>query len=185
MATTEQIIKRLSKLQSTLLTSGLSQTNQPLFQVINQLIQAVIDSAAGVVEINDNGGGSGTISDKTYLTVGNELASLPQSSQLVAGDNVSFDTSTFGQLVIDVLLSFITNATVLTTGNETGNFPNSRRLLAGTNINFSDATPGQRTINASFPTPTPDRTWSVLTNGNATNPELIYVGGDVIMTHVP
>lgn len=30
-----------------------------------------------------------------------------------------------------------------------------------------------------------DSTWSVLTNGNSINPELIYAGGDVVMVHTP
>lgn len=30
-----------------------------------------------------------------------------------------------------------------------------------------------------------DSTWSVLTNGNAINPELIFIGGDVVMVHTP
>lgn len=54
MATTEQIVKRLGKLKSTLLTSGIQQTNQPLYQIINQLIQAIIDSASDVLVISEN-----------------------------------------------------------------------------------------------------------------------------------
>lgn len=138
MATTEQIVKRLGKLKSTLLTSGLQQSNQPLYQVINQLIQAIIDSAEDVVSIVGPGGGGGPISDKTYITVGNELASLPNSSQLVAGDNVSFDTSVFGQLRIDVAVP-----------------------------------------------PSGGSQWSVLTNGDPINPELIFADGDVIMIETP
>lgn len=141
MATTEQIVKRLGKLQSTLLASGLQNTNQPLYQVINQLIQAVIDSATDVVTITGGtpSGGGGPLSDKTFLTIGSELSSLPNSSQLVAGDNVSFDTSVFGQLRIDVA------------GGGSGVHPE----------------------------------WSVLTNSDPVNPELIFAGGDVIMVHTP
>lgn len=138
MATTEQIIKRLSKLKSTLLTSGLQKDNQPLYQVINQLIEAVIDSAVDVVVITGGSGGGGPISNKTYLTVGSELGSLPNSSQLVAGTNISFDTSVFGQLRIDA-----------SGGGGSGS------------------------------------EWSVLTNGDPVNPELIFADGDVIMTHIP
>lgn len=136
MATTAQIIKRLGKLQSTLLTSGLQKDNQPLYQVISQLIQAIIDSAEGVVEVAVVVSGGGPLSDKTFLTVGNEQTSMPQSSQLVAGSNISFDTSVFGQLRIDA----------------SGGVPSE---------------------------------WSVLTNGDPVNPELIFAGGDVIMTHTP
>lgn len=136
MASNEQIIKRLGKLQSTLLTSGLQQTNQPLFQVINQLIQAVIDASSATVEAVASSGGSGITADETFLTVDDELATLPQSSRLIAGDNVSFDTSVFGELRIDVA------------------------TMAGSE-------------------------WSVLTNGDAASPELIFAGGDVIMLEIP
>lgn len=104
MASNEQIIKRLGKLQATLLTSGLQQTNQPLFQVINQLIQAVIDASSATVEAVASGGGSGITADETFLTIDDELANLPQSSRLIAGDNVSFDSSVFGELRVDVTI---------------------------------------------------------------------------------
>lgn len=32
---------------------------------------------------------------------------------------------------------------------------------------------------------TVEKEWSVLTNGNVASPELIFAGGDVIMTHTP
>lgn len=182
MATPEQIIQKLGKLRTALLTSGLSQTNQPLFQVINQLIQAVIDSNSGVVEITGGSSGGGSLSDRTYLTSSDELASLPQSSQLIAGDHVSFDTSVFGQLRIDILLDFIINAAFLTSDDESADFPNSRQLLAGSGISFDDSVANERTISVSGGD---HPEWSVLTNGDPVNPELIFAGGDVIMTHMP
>lgn len=75
-----------------------------------------------------------------------------------------------------------TTATYLTETNETGTLFNSRRLLAGTDIILDVSVPGEMTINAvtgSF------IDWSVLTNGDAVNPELIFAGGDVIMLHTP
>ena len=182
MPSTEQIIKRLNKLQSVLLTSGLQQSNQPLYQVISQLIQAIIDSNIGVVEITGGGGGGGPLSDKTFVTTTNELASLPNSSQLIAGDHISFDTSVFGQLRIDVLLDFIINATILTATDESADFPNSRQLLAGTNITFDDTVPNERTINASGGS---GMEWYPLTNGDVDNPEIIFANGEVIMVNVP
>ena len=177
MATTEQIIKRLGKLQSILLQSNLQQTNQPLYQVINQLIQAIIDSNVGVVEIT-GGGGGGPLSNQPYLTHQNAQVALPQSRQLLAGDNVTFDDSVLFERTVDVPLEqeFLTGA------DETATLPNSRELLAGTGITFDDTVPNERTINASGGT---GPEWSVLTNGDAINPELIFAGGDVIMTHVP
>lgn len=98
----EEIVRRLGKLQTTLLVSGLQQSNQPLYQVINQLIKAVIDSSSDTIATSGSGGGGGITANETFLTVDDELATLPQSSQLIAGSNVTFDTSVFGQLRIDV-----------------------------------------------------------------------------------
>lgn len=138
MATTEQIVRRLGKLQSTLLTSGIQTTNQALYQVINQLIQAIIDSASEVIIVAENAGSGNASPYDTYLTTDNESTNLPNSSQFIAGDNVSFDNSIPGQLKIDV----------------------------------------------SIP-PVDIVEWSVLTNSDTVNPELIFAGGDVIMTHIP
>ena len=102
MATNEQLIQRLQKLQTTLLTSGIQQQNQPLYQVIRELIKAIGDSLSNVLAVAESGGSSAVSGDQTFLTVDDELATLPQSSQLIAGDHVTFDTSVFGQLRIDV-----------------------------------------------------------------------------------
>lgn len=139
MADVTTIQKRLTKLQSILLISNLQHENQPLYQVINQLIQSLSESLGLIVtDIEDAGGGGTAGGDETFLTVGDELATLPNSNQLVAGDNVSFDTSVFGQLRIDV-------------ADPSGDHPE----------------------------------WDVLTNGDPVTPELIFAGGDVIMTHMP
>jgi hypothetical protein len=181
VATNETIAKRLDKLLSVLLTSGLQQKDQPLFQVISQLIAAVRDSNNAVVaSVGPSGGGP--ISDLDFVTYTNELAQLPNSRQLLGGTNVTLDTAVFGTIVIDVLLDFITDATFLTATDESANFPNSRELLPGTGITFDDTVPNERTINSSGGS---GGDWSVLTNGDVLNPELIFAGGDVIMTHTP
>lgn len=101
MATqTEVLILRLNKLQSILLTSGLQQKDQPLYQVISQLIKAIIDSNLGVVAIT-GGGGGGSLSDQHYLTHQNDLVALPQSRQLLAGTNITFDDSVFGERTVN------------------------------------------------------------------------------------
>jgi hypothetical protein len=56
MALTAETIDRL---KAQLLTSGLSQQNQPLFQVINLLIDAVRQSLSGVVALTSSGGAAG------------------------------------------------------------------------------------------------------------------------------
>ena len=62
----------IDRLKAQLLTSGLSQKDQPLFQVINQLIDAVRSSLFGVEALNNSsssgGGGSSTIINNTILS---------------------------------------------------------------------------------------------------------------------
>ncbi len=182
MATNEQIIQRLGKLKSTLLTSGLQQTNQPLFQVINQLIQAIIDSNLGVIEVVGGSGGGG-LADQTFVTTTDQLASLPNSSQLIAGDNLSFDTSIFGQLRLDVLLDFIINATFLTASDESADFPNSRELLAGTGVTFDDSIANERTLNVTVPG---SNVYDApLSDGDLIAAELIFADGECIIVQVP
>jgi len=70
----------------------------------------------------------------------------------------------------------------LTHDNESIALPNSRQLIAGVNVIFDDTVVNQRTINVPDAI---DREWSVLTDGDLAQPELIFANGDVIMTHVP
>ena len=129
----------LDKLRSQLLVSGIQNTNQPLWQVINTLIDYLKKSNQELGAAIGTGGGGGSIpsdiSNQHYLTHQNDLATLPFS----------------------------------------------RELLPGTGVTFDDSIAGQRTVNSSGA----NREWSVLTNGDVTNPELIFVGGDVIMLHTP
>lgn len=178
MATPEQIVKRLGKLQSILLQSDLQRTNQPLYQVINQLIQAIIDSNVGLLDVTGGGGGGGGLSNQPYLTHQNAQVALPQSRQLLAGDNVNFDDSVLFERTVDVPL----DQEFLTGQDETATLPNSRNLLAGTGITFDDTVPNERTINSASGGFVE---WSVLSNGDVDNPELIFAGGEVIMLHMP
>lgn len=71
---------------------------------------------------------------------------------------------------------------LLTHNDESAALPNSRQLVAGTGITFDDSIANQRIISA---TGGSSVEWSVLTDGDLDEPELIFAGGDVIMTHVP
>lgn len=121
-----------AQLKSVLLTSGLQQKDNALYQVINQLLSYMSQFQR---DVNSGAAGSssssGASANNTYLTETNEIANLP----------------------------------------------NSRRVLAGDYIAFDDAVANIRTISGSE--------WSVLTNGDPVSPELIFAGGDVIMTHIP
>lgn len=81
----------VDRLQSQLLTSGLSQRDQPLYQVISQLIgyvRQLIDETQG--SLNTITGG-GTSPGQTFVTTENELSSLPNSRRLVPGVGVHFN----------------------------------------------------------------------------------------------
>lgn len=88
----------VDRLQSQLLTSGLSQKDQPLYQVISQLIgyvRQLISETQGSLDVITGGGAA---PGQTYLTAENELSSLPNSRRLVAGNGVHFNND--GQRII-------------------------------------------------------------------------------------
>lgn len=173
-----ELIPRLEKLISTLQQTNLQFTNQPLYQVIYNLIKAVIQALSATNAAISGGSGGGGLANQPYLTHQNAIVTLPQSRQLLAGDNVTFDDSVFGERTVDVPLA----QEFLTGQDETATLPNSRNLLAGTGITFDDTVPNERTINSAAGSFVE---WSVLTNGVVDNPELVFAGGDVIMTHIP
>lgn len=90
----------LDRLQSQLLTSGLQNKDQPLYQVISQLIlfarrlQQELEARIA--------GTAGSLSDATFLTVNSEIALFPSSRQLLAGTGVTFDDSVAHERTIDV-----------------------------------------------------------------------------------
>lgn len=80
-------IANLDRLKSQLLTSGLSQRDQPLFQIINQLI----DALRGTINITTGGsGGGGPIGGQTFITYADETGSLPNSLQAIPGNGIQF-----------------------------------------------------------------------------------------------
>lgn len=83
----------IDRLKAQLLTSGLSQQNQALFQVINQLIGAVRQSLEGVEAITGSGGGGGGLASQSFFTENDDSASLPNSSQLLPGQAIEFQKS--------------------------------------------------------------------------------------------
>lgn len=128
------LLEIISRLRTQLVTSGLQKRDNPLFQVINQLIGLLQD-------------------------VGNNA-----------------------QTAINNIDTGLADADFITWTDESTLLPNSRNLLAGTGITFDDSIANERTINSSAGVATE---WSVLTNGEVTNPELVFAGGDVVMLHIP
>jgi len=107
----------LDRLKSVLRQSGIQQTNQPLFQVIDQLINWARDAQ---VELNAQVQASAaSVEDGTFLTTGNDIVTLPNSKQLLAGIGITFDDSVFGQRTINASGSLDSGFwTPLTDGDE-------------------------------------------------------------------
>lgn len=76
------------------------------------------------------------------------------------------------------------NLDYLTHTDEHLPLPNSRQLIAGTGVTFDDTLVNQRVVNVT-PVSSGGSEWSVLTDGDLIEPELIFASGEVIMTHVP
>lgn len=97
MPTNEIIIRKLGKLKGVLLTSGLQKENQPLYQVINQLIDAIIDVSNATIESVDDIDVDipdiTSITAAQILTCGDETTTFPNSRELLAGTNITFDDS--------------------------------------------------------------------------------------------
>lgn len=93
---------KLDRLKSQLMTSGLQQKDNPLFQVISQLIDFVrlLQISTGLA-IGSSGSG-GTIFNATYLTAAFEAGLLPNSRQLLAGAGVSFDDTVLNLRTINI-----------------------------------------------------------------------------------
>ncbi len=92
----------IARLKSQLLTSGLSDRNSALFQIINTLIDAMGDSLNAANIVASAGGSSGVgLQNATYITVNNEVPSLPNSRRLLAGTNITFDDTVANQRTIN------------------------------------------------------------------------------------
>lgn len=98
----------IDRLKSQLLTSGLSQRDQPLFQIINLLIDAARQSFTEINQVTGGGGGGGGGAlGATYLTTNVETGILPNSRQLIAGVGIQFNDSPGGRRVISAVLPLV------------------------------------------------------------------------------
>jgi hypothetical protein len=83
-----------------------------------------------------------TLTPGAPVTVDNETTNLPSSRQLVNGTNSVVDTSTAGQIKIDVS-SAASAVAPITVDNETSTLPSSRQLVNGSNSTVDTGTSGQ------------------------------------------
>ena len=81
----------IDRLKGQLLTSGLSQKDQPLFQIINALIEGVRQSLGGVQELSGGSGGGGSVLGQSFITKNNDQVALPNSRQILPGSGIGFN----------------------------------------------------------------------------------------------
>lgn len=113
----------IDRLQNQLLSSGIQQSNPALYQVINQLIKAILQFQK--------------LTNTSITTIiGSGITNL-------VGDVIANGPGIVNASVPALASDF------LTWSNETATLPNSRNLLAGIGITFDDAVSGQRTVNGS------------------------------------
>jgi hypothetical protein len=91
---------QLDRLKSQLLTSGLSQKDNPLFQIINQLIDALRSEINFTSSVLDPSGGGGGLGSQSFVTINSELGTLPNSRQLTAGTGITLRRTT-SRIIID------------------------------------------------------------------------------------
>lgn len=109
----------LSRLKSQLLTSGLQQKDNPLYQVINQLIGLVEKFQENTLAIISPSGSNVSLTNLSFITDGNEAGSLPNSRRLLAGAGIAFDDSVANERTISASLATATEFYApLTDGDE-------------------------------------------------------------------
>lgn len=164
----------LDRLKNQLLTSGIQSKNAALYQVINHLIdsvkqlQATVNTAVATINqtinnVVNNIEGSGNTSNP----IGLALESLGGSGD--GGDGLIIPGSTGPP-------------------GPTGPTGPAGSSISGSSMIPDDSGGGDETIMIIQQTSGGSSEfveWSVLTNGDPVSPELIFAGGDVIMTHTP
>lgn len=93
----------IDRLKSQLLTSGLSQKDSALFQIINGLIDELRNALIVTNSISNPGGGGSGLGSQTFLTQGNETGTLPNSLQLASGIGIQFNRAK-GKLIINSIV---------------------------------------------------------------------------------
>ena len=78
----------LDRLKTILVQSDLQRTNNPLYQVIWNLLEAVRAIQNNVTVISGGGGGGGGLANQSFITKDNDQATLPFSRQITAGTNI-------------------------------------------------------------------------------------------------
>lgn len=114
----------LDKLITILNQTRLQTSNNPLYQVLLSLIQTAQKfQRQSTIVAGGNSAEIAVLKSRTYLTAVSEVASLPNSRQLLAGTNVAFDDTTPGQRTVNVTGGSGIDYVVLSNGDPTGPTP--------------------------------------------------------------
>jgi hypothetical protein len=141
-----------------LLRTKTQQSDQPLYQLLKDLITKTSDNKDQVNTILNSFFGRVRITDDTDL------------SAILT--------------IISTINNILTNATFITEADETLLLTASRQAIAGTNITFDVTNPGQIILNASGAGGS-GVMYMPLTDGNRDETQDIYALGDHIMVAVP
>lgn len=164
-----------SRLLSTLLESGVQNSNNALYQVISTVIKNLNSSFKGIrsklaaltVIVSGSPPSGGGLVNATYITKDNEIVTLPNSIRLLAGTGISFDDTVANQRTINSLVS----------GSSSAFFP-----IDG--IDGEDGMPGLNGKDGQDLTETSGY-WSPLTDGDLVAAELIFANGDTVSVWTP
>lgn len=196
----------LSRLKSNLANGKMREMDFPTYQVINALINEIAQLKKELeVKITVAEESAGGLESSEFLTSSDESATLVNSRELKAGARIAFDdsvanertvsASAINQLTGDVTAGPASGSTAATIANDAVTFAKMQNIDTDRILGRGDAGSGNiqelflgtglQIIGQDTLTGTPDRQWSVLTNGDPVTPELIFVDGDVIMVSIP
>jgi len=137
--------KQLDRLKGQLLTSGMAQKNNALYQVIDQLIGSVQKINNDLANLNiDIPPAAGP--DETFLTSTDESVDLPNSRELLAGTGIAFSDAVANKRTVSSTIPDLSGKHFATVTDESASLTNSRQLLAGVGVSFDDSVANARTM---------------------------------------
>jgi len=95
-------VQGIGRLKAQLLTSGIQEKNQPLYQVIDQLL-ILFGQFVNEVDATLSPPGGGGVLDGSILTKNNETATLPNSLQVLAGSGIQFNDVNSRRVILTAL----------------------------------------------------------------------------------
>lgn len=135
------------RLKSILSTSGLQQSNNALYQLLNQVINILreLNTIVTITGSLANVFNSIDTINSNITGIDNTISGINDSINTINGLIVALD-STLEDVIADLIVT--QSKTYLTEADETAYLTSSRMLVAGTGITFDDVVAGVRTISS-------------------------------------